>query len=208
MGDTYLKQQALATPGAVAGDGGFVYRPDDAGSAITVLYDPEQAATGVTLTEGPEFEAVRGELVRRGVMPPAEFPAGGPDAMPDVPPSRRHLLARDQDLIESEQLAADQGPPMPDEREMATRALEGQPRGLEPQVDEGRFMDKASPYPNDWKEKPSEPFADRARAITGGADVAVRGVKEEAGVDESRSLSDRLAGIERALALITGQQEN
>ena len=76
MGDTYLKQQALATPGSVAGDGGYVYRPDDAGSAITVLYDPTQAATGVTLTEGPEFEAIRSELVRRGVMSPAEPPVG------------------------------------------------------------------------------------------------------------------------------------
>jgi len=224
MGDTYLKQQALATPGAVAGDGGYVYRPDDAGSAITVLYDPGQAATGVTLTEGPEFEAIRSELVRRGVMSPAEPPVGVSageaekmrsdaiameqgqvESIPGVSAGEAEKMRSDAIAMEQDRVESPRDPASPEQTARADQAAQAQFRETRAaQTADGPTSEHpAVTEQRELQERLAAGELDMTPAP--GGDYSPWAQKEEAA---PRSISDRLAGIERALALITGQQEN
>jgi hypothetical protein len=70
-GTDYMRNVALKKPGAIAGVGNYVYRPEADGS-VTILHDPRGQANDVNLASGDEFDAIQTELAGAGAVDPAE----------------------------------------------------------------------------------------------------------------------------------------
>lgn len=153
MGADMVRMQALSASGAVAGDGGYVYRPQDDGT-ITILHDPSGAATGVNLSSGASYDRIASELQAKGAMPKPEAdlgesldPAMPPPALsqertllgrqsPQEPPNavsdaeaekmRSDAIALEQEKVESPTGGTSEHPGVTERRELAEKLRAGE----------------------------------------------------------------------------------